>query len=553
MTRSPEDTALDRVRTGWAELANARWGAARDQFSEALAANETAESCEGLSWAAWWLDDAPTVFDARERAYRLYRARGDIADAARMATWLAVDELDFHGATSVASGWLRRAHRLLDPLEPGPAHGWLSFQEGYLAYAAGNTEAARTLALAAAELGRRHRVADLEMLGLALEGAALVACAEVHEGMERLDEATTIALGGDATIPISSAWTCCFLVSACMAVFDLRRAVEWCDRIAAFAERYGSRYMLAFCRAEYGAVAMARGEWRDAEALLEASVDDFSSSRPAWVTGPLTALAELRRRQGRRAEAGSLLEQAGSSQAAQLCSARIALDSGDAVHAGDLVERLLRRTPEHRQLDRAPVLELLAHARLARGDFDQAAAALEELRSLSALTDSPVLEASTCLLEGVVSAGRGEHERARSLLEDAVDRYAECGTPFECACARIELATSLRALGREDTARREASAALEGLVELGAVGQAERAQRILDGGRAPAAGLTSRECEVLVLVAEGLTNRQIAERLVLSEHTVHRHMTNLLRKLDLPSRTAAAAYAVRAGIVESTA
>jgi DNA-binding NarL/FixJ family response regulator len=60
--------------------------------------------------------------------------------------------------------------------------------------------------------------------------------------------------------------------------------------------------------------------------------------------------------------------------------------------------------------------------------------------------------------------------------------------------------------------------------------------------------LTPRERDVLLLVAEGLTNRQIAERLVLSEHTVHRHMTNILRKLDLPTRTAAAALAVRAGL-----
>jgi DNA-binding NarL/FixJ family response regulator len=55
---------------------------------------------------------------------------------------------------------------------------------------------------------------------------------------------------------------------------------------------------------------------------------------------------------------------------------------------------------------------------------------------------------------------------------------------------------------------------------------------------------------VLCLVAEGLTNRQISERLVVSEHTVHRHVTNILRKLDLPSRTAAAAVAVQAGLLE---
>lgn len=108
------------VGAGWAELRNGRWGAAKSFFEDALSDDETAEAFEGLSWAAWWLDDAEAVFRARERAYRLYRQKGDSAAAARMATWLAADELDFHGAAAVAGGWLRRAHRLLDPLDPGP-------------------------------------------------------------------------------------------------------------------------------------------------------------------------------------------------------------------------------------------------------------------------------------------------------------------------------------------------------------------------------------------------------------------------------------------------
>jgi LuxR family transcriptional regulator, maltose regulon positive regulatory protein len=288
--RTSRPAAADALQAGWADLRAGRWAAARAAFDEALADRETAEACEGLSWAAWWLDDAEAVFAARERAYRLYRGYGDPRGAARMATWLAVDQLDFHGAWSVAGGWLRRAHRLLDPLEPGPDHGWLAFHDGYVAHASGDTERTRELAASAAELGRRFGVEDLEMLGLALEGAALVASAQVQEGMRYLDEATAAALEGEATIPISSAWACCFLVSACTAVLDFERAFEWCDRIAEFAERYGSRYMLAFCRAEYGAVHLWRGRWSDAEADLTAAIDDYSRSRPAWAGGPLLEL-----------------------------------------------------------------------------------------------------------------------------------------------------------------------------------------------------------------------------------------------------------------------
>jgi len=541
--RPPSTLASGRIETGWGHLRAGRWEQARASFADA---GESPEALEGVGWAAWWLDDRATVFAARERAYRLYREAGDAAGAARMATWLAADELDFNGAVAVAAGWLGRARRLLEGIEAGPEQGWLAFHEGYIAHASGDTARARSLASTAAELGRRLGVADLEMLGLALQGAALVACAELEEGMRHLDEATAVALEGEAAIPISSAWTCCMLVSACTAVLDFERASAWCDRIAEFADRYGSRYMLAFCRAEYGAVHVWRGRWPEAELMLEASVEDFSRSRPAWAGGPLAGLAELRRRQGRAADAKALLDRAGASSRAHLCQAWLALDRGDPRAAAELLDRLLRQLPEHRRLDRAPALELLVRARSAHGDLDAAAAALAELREAVRLVDTAPLRACADRAEGILAAGRGDHEHARRLLEDAVDGFEAGGAPYEAAATRLELAASLIALGRPDVARREAGAARERLLALGATPQAERAQRLLDGGPLPE--LTPREREVLCLLAEGLTNRQIAERLVVSEHTVHRHVANILRKLDVPSRAAAAAHAARTGI-----
>jgi LuxR family transcriptional regulator, maltose regulon positive regulatory protein len=546
-------TPSELLAAGWADLAAGRWEAARARFEEAVRAAETPAALDGLSWAAWWLDDGDTVFEARERAYRLYRRDGDPAAAARMAAWLACDQLDFRGAPAVAAGWLRRAHRLLDPLEAGPDHGWLAFMEGYLLYAGGDSIRAAELARRTTALGERFGVPDLEMLGLALEGASLVSRVKVEDGMRCLDEATTTALEGQATVPISGAWACCFLVTACIAVLDYERAFAWCDRIAEFAERYGSRYMLAFCRAEYGAVHLWRGRWPEAETVLESSVEDFASSRPAWAGGPLVRLAELRRRQGRARQAEALLERAASSGGAQLCRARLALDLGQAGRAAELAERVLRQTRRDTGLARAPALELLVRARTARGELELADSALEELRAIERRVGTRPLRAVTDLAEGTLAAAYGEHERARRLFEDAVDAFELGGAPYEAAAARLELATSLAGLGREDAARREANAARERLLGLGANAEAERAARIEAACDRPGgermSGITPREREVLHLLAEGLTNRQIAERLVLSEHTVHRHVTNILRKLDLPTRTAAAAHAVRAGLV----
>jgi DNA-binding CsgD family transcriptional regulator len=541
------------VEQGWSALREGRWEVARERFEAALAAGETPEAYEGLSWAAWWLDDADTVFGARECAYRLHRRQGDAAGAARMATWLGADQLEFNGALAVANGWFQRAHRLLDPLDPGPDHGWLAFHEGYVAHAGGDTATARERASLATELGRRFGVDDLEMLGLALDGAALVASARVEDGMRHLDEATAAALAGNATIPISSAWACCILVTSCTTVLDYERAFEWCDRIARFAEHYDSRYMLAFCRAHYGAIDLWRGRWPDAEAELSAAVTDFARSRPGWTPFAVVELAELRRRQGRSEEAAALLDETAAYPPAQVCRARLALDRGDSLRAVELLDRALRQTAPDRAVDRFPALELLVRARIARGEPDEAAAAVESLREIERLVGTAPVRAHADLADGILAAARGDHDRARTLLEDAVDRFERSGGPFETARARIELATTLVALNRPDTAEREAAAALHALVELGAPVEAERARRLLDaarrtGSRTGMPEVTARERQVLALLAEGLTNRQIAERLVVSEHTVHRHVTNILRKLDLPSRTAAAAEAVRAGL-----
>jgi DNA-binding NarL/FixJ family response regulator len=159
-----------------------------------------------------------------------------------------------------------------------------------------------------------------------------------------------------------------------------------------------------------------------------------------------------------------------------------------------------------------------------------------------------------------VALARGDLDAARCSLEDALDLLGGTGAPYEIALLRVDLAGVLITLGRDARARAEADAAFDTFRQLGASIEAARADSVRsqlqrrsgtperDGKAGPLHELTPREREVLVLVAEGRTNRDIARRLFVSEHTVHRHVTSILRKLGQPSRAAAATVAARHGL-----
>jgi LuxR family transcriptional regulator, maltose regulon positive regulatory protein len=199
------------VERGRQALARGGWEEARACFEEALEGSQSAEAWEGLSWAAWWLEDGVRAIEARERAYGLYREAGDLRGAARVAIWLANDHIDFRGEEAVAQGWFARCERILEGLEPSPEHGWLAALQGAMALEEGDTAAARRLGSQARELGRAWKLTDLEMVGVATEGLALVSEGTLERGMRCLDEATAAALGGEYEELQPVCWTCCNL------------------------------------------------------------------------------------------------------------------------------------------------------------------------------------------------------------------------------------------------------------------------------------------------------------------------------------------------------
>jgi DNA-binding CsgD family transcriptional regulator len=526
-------------------LAAAEWESARRLFSEALARDETPEMFEGLARASFFLNDGAATLEARERAYSGYRAAGRDIDAARIAIALAWDYRAFRGERAVSDGWLGQARRLLDGCEPSTEHGWLALREASFALP-GDVTRARERCAEAETLGRRLGDVDLEMTAIALDGLARVSNGEVAPGMARLDAATAAATGGEMRDPVAIGFSCCYLIFACERVRDFERAGEWCERLARIAEGWNVRALRAVCRAHYGTVLMLRGDWDEAETVLNEAADVLPAQSGEGAD-TLGRLAELRRRQGRRHEALQLAAKAEHHPLAVLTAAAIVLSDGDAAAAVDGATRYLRLV-EGATTERAAGLELLAEAHATAGSGADAALAAAELAAIAESAGTDPLRGAARAAEGYAHAASDRRDDAREAFDDAFQLLGRAGLPFEAARARVAMAQTLRDLGRSKEAERELELARERFAALGAHAEERRTIEIERARRPEQTGLSPRETEILGLVARGLSNKQIATELTLSEHTVHRHVANILVKLRLSSRAAAAAYAVRHGL-----
>jgi LuxR family maltose regulon positive regulatory protein len=549
-------------------LGRGAWNEARGAFEAALRIRQTPEALEGLGIAAWWLDLGDVVFDVREHAYRLFVERGDAAGAARVAVWLAWDCSAFRGEHAVANGWFHRARRLLDGQPDCAERAWLECREGALALL-DDGDPDRAYAHAAEAIRVAHAVhhIDYEMLGRALQGLTLVASGAVPDGMSALDEVNAAVVAGELKDLVAIGLSGCYMIAACDRVRDYDRASQWCTRLKAFCAKWGLRPLFAVCRTQYASICMWHGSWIEAEQELAAATCELAASRPAMQADGMVRLAELRRRQGRTGEAAALFEQSGTHGLAALGQAEIAFDRGDMRGAAEQARRYLRRVPIRNRTDRTAGLDLLVRALVGAGDIAGARTASGELAAIAEVVGTTPLKAAASQAAGCVALGEGELHEARRCLEDAVDGYLQSGGVYELARARMELARALTRLEQVEAAAEEARRAVALFSELNAELELLRARTLLESltgqgepvvaahslsharSHANSAGLTNRELEVLRLVAAGLSNQSIGERLFVSEHTVHRHLANIFGKLSVSSRAAAVAQAARKGLL----
>ena len=316
-----------------------------------------------------------------------------------------------------------------------------------------------------------------------------------------------------------------------------------------------SDFVRPTCRTHYGGILVALGRWPDAEAELLAAIETFERGYRGDRVFPLLRLADLRVRQGRFEEAERLIEGADWHPTARRTAAAIAQGRGDLELAEELA-RLCFEGADAADPGCAPALELLLMVQVERGEADGARQSADRLEALASASGGRRLEAAAVLADGLALAAAGD-EAATSRLSDALERFSDLELPLETARVRLALARVLAAEARE-AAVCEARLALTAFERLGATRDADATAELLRGlgaaGRAWPKGrgtLTKRETEVLGLLGEGLANAEIAERLFISVRTAEHHVASVLAKLELRSRTEAAAYAVRQGAQDS--
>jgi DNA-binding CsgD family transcriptional regulator len=540
--------ALDRGRDAYARQA---WSEAFDQLSAAdddSALDPDDLERLGLAAALIGKDDVTTAVGVR--TYDAFVGNGELPRAARCAFWLGMRLLE-RGEMAQGGGWLARAQRLVEEIGPDCVErGFLLAPAGIQSLTQGDGATAAALFEQAAQIADRYREPDLMALSRLGKGQALLQLGRITEGVSLLDEAMlAVTAGGVSPIPTGIVY--CGVISECMRIFDLRRAQEWTSALSRWCEAQPD--LVPFrgqCLLHRAEIMQLHGAWSDAMAAAKRVRILPSRQGDQWLVGwAWYQQAEVHRLRGELAEADTAYHkanQSGHEPQPGLALLRLAQGKLDAAIAA--IRRVLAEVPG--QSRRLTLLSADVEISLAAADVKAARAAADELEEFAAGRDVPVLDAMSAHATGSVLLAEGDARGALASLRRAWKSWQEVEAPYEGAKARALMGRACRELGDEDGAQLELDAARWVFQQLDAGPDLAEVEALLRPTIAAApGGLTTRELQVLRLVATGRTNRAIAADLFLSEKTVARHVSNIFTKLGLTSRAAATAYAYEHDVV----
>jgi ATP/maltotriose-dependent transcriptional regulator MalT len=535
---------IDRARDA---LAQGSWAEAHERLRSLDPSELSAPDLEGLADAAWWVSKRDESVAARQKAYAAYAAESEDPRAAFMAVRLCVEHFQ-RREPAVAGGWLMRAQRHLREQPECPEHGFLAMVESTVARFTGELERATALAREATQIGQRCGHRDVIAVAIHAEGLALIASGRVSEGIALLDEAMTSVLAGELS-PFFTGVVYCDVIEACLQVADVRRAGEWSEAARAWCETIPPESPFpGLCRVNRAELAILRGDWAEAEAEATRASEELSRVDPADSGSAWYVAGEARRRSGNAAGAEEAFARAQDlGFEPQPGWALLRLAQGKIEAARNALRSAITGEPGN-PLRRSRLLAAQVELALVAADLDEARGATDELEAIAERVVTATLAATADTASGALRLAEGDAPAALERLRRACASWQELRLPYETARTRMLYGQALRAAGDEDAARVELGAARAAFERLAAAPDAAMVAALLAERVDLPRGLTAREAEVLRLLAAGKSNREIAAVLVISEHTVARHLQNIYAKLDVSSRSAATAFAFEHGL-----
>lgn len=502
------------------------------------------EDLERLATAAHLIGREDESLDTWTRAYQALLARGDTQRAAKCAFWLAF-QLSNAGEAARGGGWLARAQRLVDDIGRDCAErGYVLAATAHQLIATGEATDAYELFGRAIAIGEGCEDPTLAALARLGRGQVCLELGDARQAIGYIDEAMVSVTAGEVD-PVVAGIAYCAMILVCQETFDLRRAMEWTAALSHWCEAQPDLVPYrGQCLVHRAELMQLHGSWT--EAMEEARHAQERLSEPPGqpaVGMALYLLGELHRLRGEFTAAENLYREAnryGRNPQPGLALLRLEQGRLDAATTG--IKRALDEAQS--PLARARLLPASIEILLASADLAAARAAAEEYAETATALDAPYLLAMSAHCGGAVLLAEGNGKAAISELRRAWSGWQQLNAPYDAARVRLLIASACRQLGDEDACEMEMDAARSVFRELGAQPDlAKLASWDTGAGTGEAGGLTAREVQVLGLIATGATNRAIATELVISEKTVARHVSNILTKLGLPSRSAATAYA----------